>query len=201
MIQRFLFAGYAVPEESYRDLGNPAVSRLCLSRFGDMLFLYLEAELPDGATLRPENCVGGATKPFPDGSDWVWMPELYHFSKPLSEEHWRRKLPNKRPWVRLNRIRRDKFASYVFYHHRLQEEQPGTGDKYGIIGLFGDYLYLYLELPEEVETVRYPGELQTHDSPSTKGKPSEWDHVMSEHFVIWEDFPEEWREIETLLFR
>lgn len=202
MIVRLMYAAYAKAGETYRDLGNPSVTHLSLSRFthpeyGDILFLYAEADRED---IRAEEVIGGETVPFPNGERWVWVPELYHFSKPLSKEHWERK-QKKTPWVRVNRIRHDRFASYVFYHHRLQEEKPGNGDKYGIIGLFGELLFLYLELPEEKETVRYAGELSTHDTPSTEGKPSEWDKIMTSHFRHWEDDPEEWREIPTLLFR
>lgn len=197
MVYRLMYAAYAKPGENYTDLQHPDVSHLSLSRFGDILFLYLEASRPD---LAAEQAVGGETLPFPDGRRWVWVPELYHFSTPRSEEHWKRAIP-KRPWVRVNRVRHDKFSSYVFYHHQLQEEKPGNGDKYGIIGLFGDYLFLYLELPEEIDATPPEGELNTHASPSTVGKPSEWDRLMSTHFVPWDDCPDEWREIPTILFR
>ncbi len=193
MVYRYMYAAYADEAETFADIGGDRVMTVTLSRFRDMLFLYYETHEKD---LAPEQVISGKTRPFPDGRHWFFMPDIFHYSRPLSDEHWERRIAGKRPSPRLNRLRREKMGSYIFYHHQLQEEHPGMCDKYGMIGLFDNYIFFYLELPEEPETTQYAGELSTDNTPMDK-----WNELMTSHFMPWEDVPVEWREIDVVLHR
>lgn len=192
MVIRRMYAAYADKETVFTDKGDARVKHLSLTRYEDIVFLYYEAT----EEVAPTDAVSGATRPFPDGSLWFFMPDIFHYSRPLSEEHWERKT-EKKPFVRLNRLLPEKVGSYIYYHQQLQEEYPGLGDKYGIIGLFGTYIYFYCELPEEPETEKITGALQTKNSPMGEA----WNTLMGTHFRGWDDITSPWREIETLLFR
>ena len=193
MIFRKMYAAYADENAVFTDKNDARVTHLSLSRFRDMLFLYYEAT----EDVLPDDVVAGDVRLFPDGETrWFFMPDIFHYSKPLSDEHWARK-KEKRPFIRLNRLLPEKVGSYIYYHQQLQEEYPGLGDKYGTIGLFGTYIYFYCELPEEAETVKYDGALSTKNSPMG----ASWNELMNTHFRGWDDHKEAWREIESVLYR
>lgn len=93
----------------------------------------------------------------------------------------------KTPCFQANRLKKEKFASYIYYHYQYQEEYPEDGDRYGVIYLFGDQLIFYLENPTERETETYQGLLDTKNSPIDT-----WQDVMNAHFA------EKWRHIPFL---
>ena len=184
MIFRSLFVGYTNNPQQIR-LKNPLSCYAALVCRDDMVFLYVESNEAD---VVPECLVQGTLIPFPNGSLWAPAIEVFHYSRPVDAEQWRRKL-RKTPYFQFNRLQHDKIASYIFYHYQYQEEYPGDGDKYGVLYLFDDQLIFYLEDPEELETVKMPGLLQTTNSPLCN-----WDTLMHEHFT------DEWQQVWNLQY-
>jgi hypothetical protein len=87
-------------------------------------------------------------------------------------------------------------ASYIFYHFQYQEEKPGDGDKYGIIGIHEDLLFFYCEMPTYMEEPSYQGLLNTNNTPA------QWVQLMQKHFNMWPDAKDKndnWRDAEVLI--
>ncbi len=193
MIYRYIYAFYGGESASFSDTQNESVTTMTLSSFGKLYFLYYETTVEN---LAPENVLSGDITPFPDGSLFFRMPDVFHYSAPQSKAHWERKTPGKYPVVRLNRLRYERFSSYVFQHYRFEEEYPGDGDKYGVIAAFQNYIYFYCEEPLERDESPAAPSLPTRDTPLDS-----WNELMSTHFLPWEDFEEEWRPLPVLLHR
>lgn len=181
MIYRFMYTAYCDGATSVADLRHPAVEHLCVTAYENQIFLYIEATEP---SVDPAEIVAGKFKPFPDGSYFFRMTEVFHYSKPFSDEHWKRRNLGKKPWVRINYLKPEMTSSYFFYHYQFQEENPGMVDKYGILFLYGNMLVLYHEYPFEEETLSYKGSLDTHNTPVGK---EAWDDMIERHFIPWED--------------
>lgn len=126
---------------------------------------------------------------------FVPMIDIFHWQTPVDLDHWRRKQPIERPLGRITRLKPEMASSYIFYHYQLQEEKPGSNDKYGLIAMHENLLFFYQEAPAVVETAPYAGKL------STKNTPDDWHGVMFPHFILWDDAPpgeEIWRQVEVL---
>lgn len=111
---------------------------------------------------------------------FVPMADIFHYQRPADGDHWRRTRQTE-SYGRIARLKPDKVSSYVFYHYQYQEEKPGDGDKYGIIGLNENLLFFYAERPSTVEPAPYEGTLTTQNTPS------DWGAVMQPHFIEWPD--------------
>ncbi len=111
------------------------------------------------------------------------MADIFHYRRPADGEPWRQG-GLREGYGRLARLRPERIAGYVFYHYQYQEEKPGDGNKYGIIGLHENLLFFYAERPVLVEPAPYAGTLDTSRTPE------DWEAVMRPHFIEWEDAPE-----------
>lgn len=128
---------------------------------------------------------------------FVPMLDIFHCQEPANIEHWRRKQPPERLLGRITRLKPNMGSSYIFYHYQLQEERPGSFDKYGLIAMHENLLFFYQELPAIVETPPIPGKLTTANTPP------DWQAVMFPHFTLWENAKpgqEIWQEIDLLLY-
>jgi len=176
------------------QLQNQMDTQLTLSlfRWEAMLFLYVESA---GSSVSPEDLLGdldGSLQTWPSGSSdvrhWVPMMDIFHYSQPQDVDHWRRKTVVEMPFGSVVRLRPEKVSSYIFYHYQLQEERPGTGNKYGLIGLHEDVLFFYQERPSVSE------ETPAQPSLKTSNTPPNWPELMSQHFAPWPDPGKpEWR--------
>ena len=174
MIYRYIFMGYH-NSESFKSKNNPEVSHISVFTYKDKVFMYFESENP---CISPDTVVEGDMKIFPGGELWIRMPDVFHYSKPRSKEHLERKISDKKPGMRLMYIKDEMVASYVFNHFRYQEEFPGDGNKYGMMGLLGNMLAFYMEYPNEYDS-EASGSLKTTDTPF-----EDWGPVMEQHFRI-----------------
>ncbi|NGZ75349.1 hypothetical protein GYN08_08455 [Saccharibacillus sp. VR-M41] len=142
------------------------------------------------------------------GRLFVPMTDIFHYRRPDAREPWRKTAaPNKgeadrgkaesdlkaggagggrssESHGRVARLKPDMTASYVFYHYQYQEEKPGDGDKYGIIGLHENLLFFYAERPATIGPPPYEGTLKTRNTPK------DWGSAMQPHFIEWRDAPE-----------
>lgn len=126
---------------------------------------------------------------------FVPMMDIFHCGEPLNAEYWRRKRPVELYDGKVIRLRPEKVASYIFYHYQLQEEQPGSFDKYCMIAIHEELMFFYMEKPFVLETPPKPGAL------STKNTPGQWQELMGQHFAPWPDGtgPDNtWRNTQTL---
>lgn len=147
----------------------------------DQFYLYYECI---GEAEKPESLFPSAKdylKQWPNGSFFARMYDVFHYNRPLSAEHWQRKQKPQKFWARLAHLKPEKVSSYIYYHYQMQEEKPGNGDKYGIIGLLGNTLFFYCEEPMVQETALYDGLLKTHNTPDDK----DWQPIMDTHFESW----------------
>ncbi len=189
MIHRHMYVAYPtgnlklLPSDSYRNVS--------LHQFRDLAFLYFES---DAEAANPEALCNENLKPFPDGALWFAMPDIFHYAEPQSAEHWERKNKNYTPELKINRLHHQKVASYIFHHFQLQEERPRPCKiKYSSIYIYGDYIVMYFEKPDEIDELDYPGLLTTQNSPNDI-----WGTLMDEHFLGWEDYPMPWRPTELI---
>ena len=176
-------------------------AHLSLFAYGSALFLYYEcldepvppeillaaAQAEDALAVWP----GG-----PCGRRWTPMTDIFHYQRPVSGEHWRRKSEDRQPYGRLALLKPEEVASYVYYHYQYQEERPGDGDKYGIIGLHENVLFFYAEQPTVREPAPYEGKL------NTALKPDNWQETMDPHFIRWDQAvagQDIWRRLELVL--
>ena len=169
---------------------------------GDEWFLYYECsgeETADPDSLFAEAGELLAVWPGAGGErmgHWAPMTDIFPYRRPVSAEHWARKYPDRKPYGRIAVLKPEEVASYVYYHYQYQEERPGDGDKYGIIGLHENLLFFYSELPATVEKAPYEGKLKTNL------RPDNWQAAMDPHFVMWTDAlpgEEVWRKLPLVL--
>ena len=168
-----------------------------LFRWRDQLFFYGEGL---GAPIEPAHLMPkltpllthwpGAATPRP----WVPMMDIFHYNAPEDGAHWHRPDSARTPWGRLIYLRPHMVSRYIFYHFQMQEEKPGSGDKYGMISIHENLLFFYGEEPAVVEAARRPGMLDSQNTPPN------WHEVMFPHFQPWpdDDGEELWRRIELV---
>lgn len=175
------------------------ISWLSIFQDGQGLFLYYECS---GKEAQPEQLFPGALeilKVWPGGEYprlWVPMMDIFHYQQPVSGQHWKRNQVPGAPYGRLAVLKPEQVSSYVYYHYQYQEERPGDGDKYGIIGLHENLLFFYSELPATVEPAPYTGKL------TTNLRPEQWGEVMEPHFIKWKNVEpdqEIWKKLTPVL--
>jgi len=161
----------------------PSVIVMTVHKFRRNLFFYYES---DGAPIDPDMLFLELVPylepvPFKDEPRYfAQLMDIFHYHVPGELSAWR-KDDIAEPWVRLSYLEPDMYASYIFYHWQLQEERPGDGAKYGIIAMYENLLYFYMERPHIVEPVDYPGKLSTNNTPG------DWGTLMGPHFIPWPD--------------
>ncbi|UQZ33051.1 hypothetical protein C2I18_05405 [Paenibacillus sp. PK3_47] len=175
------------------------VDHLSLFGCGSQLFLYYECL---GTPVPPEDLLPEASKRlagWPGGNRgrrWAALTDIFHYQRPVSAQHWERSSTESRPYGRLALLKPEETASYIYYHYQYQEERPGDGDKYGVIGLHENVLFFYAEQPDTREPAPYAGKLKT------SLRPDNWAEVMEPHFIKWEGAPagqELWRKLTPVL--
>lgn len=180
-----------------------ALMTISLFRWGLHLFAYWESieqeVLPEALFGRMDHLLerwhGGANPQPPHARSFVPMMDIFHWTTPQSIEQWRRKTPIERIQARVARLNPEMVSSYIFYHYQLQEEKPGSVEKYGIISLHENLIFFYQEMPATIEEPLPAGKLTTTNTPP------DWHGTMFPHFHLWEDAPpgqEIWRDVELI---
>jgi hypothetical protein len=202
MIERQLYTGILEPNFLIEvkdcikfDIGVLPKEVMMLSVFGweNYLFLYVEW---DGISLLPESYLkrlGDCMKTnhsITGSKQWTRMADVFHYNYPVNLKQWQRP-HNMTPVARLGMLKYEKISSYIYYHYQYQEELPGDGNKYFVIAMTENILFMYTEEPEIIEPTIYPGEL------SSKSSHENWSDRMGPHFIGWEDLPKDlfWREL------
>ncbi len=177
MIERKMYLGYAAE--------NFSAVHPSMARYQNLVFLYLEGE------RNPDEVISEGLCAFPDGRHWIPMADIFHYSRPLSKEHWKRGVEGKTAEFRVAYLKPERISEYIYYHYLLQEEQPGLCDKYGMIFLHGNLLVMYLEYPREPETVKYAGKLSSHHTPENM-----WE-LVDQCFLVHGDSKMPWKVIKS----
>ena len=156
--------------------------------FEDMTFLYFESK---DEKLTANDVAIGDMKPFPDGSDWFEMNEIFHYFTPMEDGEWERKISDKKAWFRINKLNRDKVSSYIYYHVDHQNTNQYDVDKFLSIFIYGDSIVMYGETPvESVTWQEIEGRRYEPENPH-------WDELMKQHFKAWPDGEKKWVRIEN----
>lgn len=181
-----------------------AMKRLKVDHFslfasGSELYVYYECVeelvLPESLLAAANERLAAWPGGIP-GRRWAAMMDIFHYQHPVSLRHWQRENESGEPYGRIALLKPEMVSSYVYYHYQYQEEKPGDGDKYGIIGLHENVLFFYAEQPATLEPAPYEGKL------STSLRPERWAEVMEPHFIKWEGASEGqsiWRKLELVL--
>ena len=188
MVYRYMFRGYPndfdIKLKDSEDVNNVSVFR-----YEDSVLIYAESYLDN---IKGEDVVDSDIKAYPDGKLWENMADVFHYSVPQSDDDWKRK-QHKEPSVRVNKLRHEKISGYIYYHYQYQEEIPCDGNKYAIIFISGDMIFMYRETPKEYAK-KYKGSLDTNASPVRNN----WTELMNEHFDM--SFSDgKWLDLERLL--
>ena len=174
---------------------------LTASVFGWERHFFVYYETTD-ATLTPDDLAGNTDDLLkswpghPQPRRFVPMMDIFHCGEPRSEDYWRRTSPPENVRARITRLQPEMVSSYIFYHYQMQEEKPGSFDKYCLISIHENLLFFYQEYPQVVESPPRTGKLATHNTPA------DWHGTMFPHFLLWDDAPtgeEIWRGIELVL--
>ncbi|MGG3456509.1 hypothetical protein [Paenibacillus rhizolycopersici] len=167
----------------YECLRETVPPELLLMAAGERLAVWPGGELETGTRTGMER-------------RWAPMTDIFHYHQPAIGAAWRHSDRSTEPYGRLARLKPEEAASYIYHHYQYQEEKPGDGDKYGIIGLHENLLFFYSEQPATLEPATYKGKL------NTSLKPERWAEVMEPHFIPWTGVSagqELWRKLELVL--
>jgi len=172
---------------------------ITLFRYLENLFLYDECV---GKVISPSHLLPSLDErlyswPGKAQEKWTPMSDIFHGSEPLDSEQWQREQKVEDHVARIGFIKPEKIASYIYYHYQIQEEQPPhmLVNKYNLIGLSQNVLFLYDERPATKGDLSYQGSLNTSNTPKNW---ETWQQIMRSHFFLWDDFPEFLRPCEVL---
>jgi len=182
-MKRFMYCGYTESQITLKD--NPKVITRSVAYYDNMAFLYFES--PED--IAPELVADGDMKSFPDGSKWFRMNEIFHYFSCEDDATWQRKEKDKKPSFFINFLRKDKIASYIYYHYIHQEGNPVNCDRFMSIHNYQDMIIMYCEFPSELVTWA-----DIEGKPHTP-TPTDWDDLMDKHFAPWENGAKEWRRL------
>lgn len=181
-MKRYMFCGY--PKGEVRIKQGEQVVTASVAYYKNMAFLYFESV----EEVLPEQVAEGQMIPFPDGSNWWRMTEVFHTFPCDNDELWKRREKNKQADFRVNYLHYDKIASYIYYHFDHQEGNQVGCDRYMSIFSYQNLLMMYLEEP--VEKVTWSDIEGKRHVPCLKN----WGPLMDEHIRRWEDGSTEWRQ-------
>lgn len=159
MIQRHMYYGYIDEEKVRLNFGSEA-EHVFLSEYNGIAFMYFET---NDKKINPDKFTISGIREL-NGVKWHTMPEIFHYSYPLGTEHWKRKLKDKQPYMKVGILHKEMVAKYIYYHYILQESKPAIGDKYGAIFLCNNMIVFYHESPAEKETENFNGEMIDMDN-------------------------------------
>ena len=208
MIYRLVYTAQLGSGVGKEDLGNAMnaavlpdhIVSASVMTWRERVFLYYESK--DDSEITPEQLWGdlsGLLEAWPGEAEkryWIRMYDIFHYNRPVDDTDWMRHVPSK-PFGMLMKIRPEMLASYIFYHHQMQEETPGSGGKHGAIYMHENLLFHYLEDNDPSDGLCFKGKLDTHNTPSNC-----WGELMEQHFAPWPDTdpPIQWRKDVDLIY-
>ena len=183
MIYKHMYCGYKKSGKiGFKE--NDKVITSSGAVFEDMVFVYFESK---DETVGIDDVASGDMKPFPNGEHWFEMSEIFHYFTPANDDEWERKIKNKKPLFKINRLNRDKVAGYIYHHVGHQKTNQYNCDKFFSIFIYGNIIVMYGERPYERVTWQ-----DIEGRPYTPPNNEEWQKLMNEHFMAWPDGEKKW---------
>ncbi|TLS51136.1 hypothetical protein FE782_17275 [Paenibacillus antri] len=193
VLYRMMFRAQLVEGETERFLGalrgsgwpeclreRGALGGSVFERDGEV-YVYLEATRPWDDLPWPDACAPllSAWPGRPRGRRAAAMIDVFHDGEPKPSEMRRRERAVEQRIGCLARLRPDRYASYVCYHHMLQEQKPNSFNETYTIGAHEDILFSYHELPA------FAGSSERGAGRRIGDLPDDWHAFMRPHFVPW----------------
>lgn len=185
MIYKHMYIGYN-PQKDIVIKGGSRAYTATVKYYENYALLYFESK---DASTNADDVAEGTLMPFPDGRKWFEMAEIFHYFAPETDDQWVRKIENKECKIRVNRLERDKIASYIYYHVEHQNDNQVDEDKFFSIFIYDNLIFIYNELPEEKIT------WAEIEGKNHHGDRYDWEALMDEHFMSWPDGTKGWREL------
>ena len=145
MIYKHMYIGYN-PQRNIAIKGDSSAYTATVKYYENYALLYFESK---DASTNADDVAEGTLMPFPDGRKWFEMAEIFHYFAPETDDQWVRKIENKERKIRVNRLERDKIASYIYYHVEHQNDNQVDEDKFFSIFIYDNLIFIYSEVPEE----------------------------------------------------
>lgn len=186
VIYKGMYVAYLISDK-VQIQDNEKIITATVRYFEDMVVLYYEGT---EKSVKPSDFVKGEFKKFPDGGCWFKLTEIFHYFMPKTADEWIRKIDNKKSYISVNKLKEDKISSYIYWHYRLQENNPINCDKFFSIYIYKDTIFMYGERPIEKVTI----EERNGKKEESLGVES-WTQLMNEHFKQWPDGEFKWIEL------
>ena len=133
-------------------------------------------------------------KEFPTGEKWIQMTDIFHYSHPVNDEYWKRKVENKDISFKIACLKHENIPEYIYYHYKGQQTFAYKYDKYGAIYMYRNILVMYLEYPvENAEYELVPGQWTDED---VLGEYQ--GDIIKDLSETWQDGVKGWRECDNL---
>ena len=110
MIYKHMYIGYNPQKDIIIKKGSLAYTAT-VKYYENYALLYFESK---DASASADDVADGTLVAFPDGRKWFEMAEIFHYFAPETDDQWVRKIENKESQIRVNRLERDKIASYIY---------------------------------------------------------------------------------------
>jgi hypothetical protein len=175
---------------------NGSLMTVSLFKQSRSLFLYYEITEKYVSPVELFPLISSLLEERPDENEykcWIPMNDIFHFSNPVSVDHWRRKEAVKERVGKIARIKQHMLSSYIYYHYLLQEGHSATDNKYCLIGLDENLIFYYEELPKTAEDRQTKGNFNTSHLPHNWQ--DIWQDIMEPHFIYWDESPENERKL------
>lgn len=186
VIYKHMYIGFC-PQRDIETKENRQVIVSCVKYYENYAILYFETKT---ASLVPEDVAEGSLVAFPDGALWFEATEIFHYFNIEEDSQWERKIPDKESKILVNRLHKDKIASYIYYHYEHQNDNQVEVDKFFSIFIYGNLIFIYKELPtEEITWADIEGK-------NHHGERYDWPALMNEHFMPWEDGSQGWVDLD-----
>ena len=185
MIYKHMYIAY-VKNNDIETSENEKILTSTVKYYNNLAVLYFETDHTD---IVPEDFAKGSTVALPDGRHWTEATEIFHYFEPKNDEQWKRRYKKKTCEMRVNHLKRDKIASYIYYHVEHQNDSQVGVDKFMSIFLFEDMIFMYSEKP--TEKIKWE-DIQGRNHHGNRYK---WMTLMNKHFKEWPDGTKGWKEL------
>ena len=187
MIYKRMYVAYT-KDKDIKTREHDKISTLTLKYYNNMAVLYYEAT---DENVVPQDFAKGSTITLPDGREWLEATEIFHYFEPKNDAQWERKKKNKTGRILVSHLKRDKIASYIYYHVEHQHDNQVGVDKFLSIFLFDDIAFMYMESPTEKVTW---DDIKGRNHHGARYK---WTPLMRKHLKEWPDGTISWKGLKS----
>lgn len=161
-IERRIYRFDSLPETKHICLDKDVLC-CAVSEYEGKYYMYIETASKESEILKEFN------------TD-CRLYEIFHFYGARPEKEWTEGREKPVSVMSFIKLRPEKIAGYIYYHHRLELVKKGMRNKYYSIFIVGDLLISYNEIPE----------IKVFDNPQIESDERleiGWQDLMKKHFV------------------